>query len=140
MTDQYQPNDTDSARLSEIVSQLTITQLRYIVARNESKSDKEAAETIGIIPATVKGWENKALVDDAVRLMLSDGVITARELRRRNLAKAMAVKVAGLDRDNEKIKQDVATEIIEGELGKAIQRNEINASMVIGLGFDTDKL
>ncbi len=112
-------NDTDSSALADILKQLTITQLRFVVARNESKSDKEAAETIGISPTTVKGWDNKAQVDEAIKLMLLDGVIMARALRRRNLAKAMAVKVAGLDSEAEKIRQDAATEIIEWELGKA---------------------
>ena len=114
-----QPNDTDIGELAKILNQLTITQLRFIVARNESKSDREAAEAIGISPSTVKGWDNKAQVDEAIRLMLFDGVIMARTLRRRNLAKAMAVKVAGLDSGTEKIRQDAATEIIEWELGKA---------------------
>ena len=117
--DENTPNATDSGELAEILKQLTITQLRFVVARNESKSDREAAEAIGISPSTVKGWDNKAQVDEAIRLMLFDGVIMARTLRRRNLAKAMAVKVAGLDSGTEKIRQDAATEIIEWELGKA---------------------
>ena len=119
MMDENTPNATDSGELAEILKQLTITQLRFVVARNESKSDREAAEAIGISPSTVKGWDNKAQVDEAIRLMLFDGVIMARTLRRRNLAKAMAVKVAGLDSGTEKIRQDAATEIIEWELGKA---------------------
>lgn len=125
MVDQKQLNDTDSDKLTNLLGQLTITQLRYVVARNESKSDKEAAETIGISPATVKGWENKLQVDEAVRLMLSDGVIMARSLRRRNLAKAMAVKVSGLDSEDEKTRQAAATEIIEWELGKPQNKTDI---------------
>ncbi len=124
MTDQLKPNDTKTNRLAEIMCDLTLTQLRYVVARNECRTDKEAAETIGISPATVKGWTNKEQVDEAVRLMIWDGIITARELRRRNLAKAMAIKVAGLDSGDERLQQNVATEIIEGELGKPKQEVE----------------
>ena len=125
MNDQKQRNDTSSDRLREILRQLSAAQIRFVVARNEAKSDKDAAEIIGISPATVKGWEEKPLIDEAVKLMAYDGVITAQEIRRRNLAKAMAVKAAGLESDDERIRQAVATEIIEWEMGKATQRNEV---------------
>ena len=36
----------------------------------------------------------------------------------------MAVKVAGLDSENERVRQDAATELIEWELGKAKQTSE----------------
>jgi hypothetical protein len=130
MTEPNQPNITDSnqTRLQEILGQLSLAQIRFIVARNETKSDKDAAEMIGISPGYVKQWNvdgSKALIDEALVLMAHDGVITALEIRRRNLAKAMAVKAAALDSDNEKIRQDAATEIIEWELGKATQRSEL---------------
>jgi hypothetical protein len=96
-------------------------QIRYVVARAETKTDKEAAEAIGISPVTVKNWDNKADVDEAVRQMHMDGVVTALEIRRRALARAMAVKVGALESDNEKIRQDAATELIEWELGRATQ-------------------
>jgi hypothetical protein len=120
MTNQSIPNQ-DIEPLKAILRELTMTQIRYVIARIENKTDKSAAEAIGISPATVKGWDNKAEVDEAVTLMRVDGMITALEIRRRNLAKAMAVKAAGLESDNEKIRQEVATELIEWELGKAQQ-------------------
>lgn len=123
MTNENQPN-RDSERLRELLRDLTMTQLRFVIARLEAKTDKDAAEVIGISPATVKSWENKKLVDEAVSLMRLDGMITALEIRRRNLAKAMAVKAAGLDSDDEKIRQAVATELIEWELGRAKQAVE----------------
>jgi hypothetical protein len=121
MINQNQPNQ-DIDRLKETLSGLSMTQIRFVIARLETKTDKEAAEVIQISPATVKSWNSdgsKTKIDQAVDLMRVDGMITALEIRRRNLAKAMAVKVSGLDSDNEKIKQDAATEIIEWELGKA---------------------
>lgn len=63
-------------------------------------------------------------VKRAVRLMAGDGVVTALHLRRRALAKAMLVKVRGLDTDDERLRQQTATEIIEWELGKATQTNK----------------
>lgn len=108
---------------------LSVLQIRFVIARNETKSDKEAAEAIQISPETVKAWNkdgSKDLVDEAVKLFTYDGMITALELRRRHLAKAMAVKVAGLDSADERLRQAVSTEIIEWELGKAVERKEVS--------------
>ena len=65
-------------------------------------------------------------VKEAVRLMAYDGMITAQHIRRKALAKAMLVKVKGLDSDDDSLRQRVATEIIEWEMGKAMQPQEIS--------------
>lgn len=109
-----------------MLAQLTPDQIRFVVARQECPTDKEAAESIEIDPSTVCYWKRKgAPVDDAVRLMAMDGLIVARHIRRRSLAKAMMVKAAGLDTNDERLRQNVATEIIEWEMGKATQKQEI---------------
>ena len=119
------PNDTIE-QLAATIRDLSTDQIRFVVARQECSSDIEAAEVIGVSPATVKSWKYRgAPIDDAVRLMASDGVVVAKELRRRNLAKAMAVKVAGLDSSKEQTRQGVATEIIEWEMGRAAQKQEL---------------
>lgn len=134
MTDQNLLN-RDTERLKELLQRLTMTQMRYVIARLEAKSDKEAAEIIKITPSTVRSWDNKAEVDEAVTLMRVDGMLTALEMRRRNLAKAMAVKAAGLDSDDEPIRQKSATEIIEWEMGKAIQKTEHAGSISVWAQF-----
>jgi hypothetical protein len=63
-------------------------------------------------------------MDEAVRLMAHDGVVTALHIRRQALSEAMAVKRQGLSSDDERIRQSVATELIEWELGKATARLE----------------
>ena len=73
-------------------------------------------------PDTVSYWKRKgAPIDQTVKMMIADGLVTALHIRKRNLAKAMAVKVAGLDSDDERLRQGVATEVIEWETGKAKQ-------------------
>ena len=121
MENQKEPKSTED-RLVETLANLTSDQMRFVIARNEHGSDKDAAEAIDISPSTVKGWKVKGVpLDVAVRMMAFDGVVMATELRRRNLAKAMAVKVQGLDSDSDAIAQKVSTEIIEWEMGKAEQ-------------------
>lgn len=131
MMEPYQtaPNHT-SSDLDEVLGRLTFDQIRFVVARNEIHKDKDAAESIGLSPNTVKYWKQEgAPIDEALHLMSRDGAITALHIRRRHLAKAMAVKVKGLDSDDEKVRQDVATELIEWELGKATQKQAIDANI-----------
>lgn len=111
-----------SERLKEILEELTTDQLRYIVARQDVATDKAAAKEIGVSADTISRWKREDVpIDEAVQLMAFDGLVTALHIRKRNLAKAMAVKVAGLNSDDEKVRQGVATEVIEWELGKSAQ-------------------
>lgn len=108
-----------SEKLKEVMARLSKDQLRFIIAIQDYPSKKEAAEAIGIKPDTVYRWNGD--IEEAVRLFALDRIETARQMRVMNLIKAMAVKIAGLDSDDEALRQKVATEIIEGELGKASQ-------------------
>ena len=121
-------NDTEN-ELQTILRQLTPLQIEFVIARSDVDTDREAAKIAGVTESTVRSsWcrnGTKPLIDRAVQLMKYDGVITAMELRRRNLARAMAVKVAGLESRNERVRQACATEIIEGMLGKAEQVNRV---------------
>jgi len=101
--------------------------VRFVVARCGTSKDNEAAKLIGVSASTVKRWKFEgAPINQAMDLMVQDGVATALYLRRRNLAKAMAIKIKGLESGDDRLRQNVATEIIEWELGKATQRNENN--------------
>jgi hypothetical protein len=123
MSDQKNPEKSISESLSEVLAELTTDQLRFVVARQDYKSDKEAAEAIDLKPDTVYRWPD--VVKEAVRLMALDATESSRQIRRRNLLKAMMVKIRGLDSNNEELRQKVATEIIEGELGKPKQQTEL---------------
>ena len=112
-----------SEQLEAVLARLSPDQLRYVVARQDFASNKEAAESIDMAPRTVYSWGDD--VREAVRLMAMDGLVTAQHIRRRNLAKAMLVKVRGLDNNDDGLRQRVATEIIEWEMGRATQPQEL---------------
>lgn len=117
---------SSSDELEQVLDKLSIDQIRFIVARQQFSTDKEAAEEIGIKPDTVYQWKHKGVpIDEAVRLMAVDGVVLAQHIRRKNLAKAMLVKTGGLDSGDERVRQGAATEIIEWEMGKAKQKTEL---------------
>ena len=113
-----------SEALEGVLGELTTDQIRFAVARQECATDKEAAEAVGISVRTVYNWPD--VVKDAVRLMAFDGLVVAAHVRRRNLAKAMQVKVAGLDDEDAGLRQRVATEIIDWEMGRPTQRQEVS--------------
>lgn len=112
---------SNSKRIEEILSELIPDQLRFVVARLHAHTDKEAAKEIGISPSTAYGWPNKSIIDEAILLINAEPIDAAREIRKKNLVKAMMVKAKGLDSKDERLAQATATEIIEWELGKAKQ-------------------
>jgi len=95
---------------------------------------------IKVSESTVYRWPD--VVKQAVALMAADGLKTAMHIRRKHLAKAMLVKVRGLDSDDERIRQSSATEIIEWEMGKAAQplTGENGGPLIVAIGgIDPDE-
>ena len=89
--------------LEALLSQLTVEQVRFVIARQDCGSDREAARAVGVSESAVYRWP--PVVKRAVHLMAQDGVVTALHLRRRALARAMAVKVQGLNSRDERVRQ-----------------------------------
>lgn len=125
MTDELKSAEKSiSEQLSEVLATLSKDQIRFVVALMDYPSKKEAAESINIRPDTAYRWNGD--VEKAAKLMAIDRAESAKAIRRNAIIKAMAVKLAGLDSDDESIRQKVATELIEWELGKALQRNDVD--------------
>ena len=136
-TDESIPEPT-TERLEVVLSQLTSDQIRFVVSRQEHNTDRGAAEAKEISPNTVKNWKVKGVpIDEAVRLMALDGLVTALHVRKRSLAKAMMVKVGGLDSESEAARQKAATEIIEWEMGKAMQPTKVDGKVEVDLNVLT---
>lgn len=126
--------------LESVLEQLTTDQIRFVVARQECATDREAARMIKVSESTVYRWPD--VVKRAVALMAADGLKTAMHIRRKHLAKAMLVKVRGLDSDDERIRQSSATEIIEWEMGRANQpvSGDVAGAIIVAIGgIDPDE-
>jgi hypothetical protein len=113
-----------SEQLSEIWKQLSRNQRRFVVAAQEFATKKEAAESIGLEPDTVYRWPK--VVDDAIDLFSQDIESAALGIILNNAGKAAMIKAAGLDSDDEKIRQLSATEILDRVLGRPTQKQEIS--------------
>jgi hypothetical protein len=120
-------NDTTTENtvreFADIWNELTPTQRRFVVAMTEHPTKKEASNAIGISPNTAYNWP--PVVDEAVSYAVNNVALATLGILQANAIKAAMVKTKGLDSDDEKISQAVATEIIDRNLGKAIQRNEL---------------
>lgn len=86
--------------LPQVLQTLSQTQVAFVAARLGCRSDKEAAELIGIAPSTVYCWSNKADVDWAVAQSTLGILDVGREQLRRLVLKAILVIEKKLDKDS----------------------------------------
>jgi len=137
-TEVHEKAEKGSSELDQVLSALTSDQIRFVVARQEHNTDKAAAESVKLRPDLIYRWkQNGAPIDKAVHLMALDGLVVAQHIRRRALAKAMMVKTGVLDsEDDERLRQSVATEIIEWEMGRAEQK--VSNDLKIRIVYDDD--
>jgi hypothetical protein len=117
------------AELEDILNVLSPKQIEFVIRRQYAINDADAARDIGMSPGTIYNWKSAGVpIDRAIELMAHDGMRTALFLRRKALADAMLVKISGLKDDNHRIRQQVATELIEWQLGKAGQPLDLQMS------------
>ena len=118
--------NVEASQFAEIWHKLTTNQRRFVVAMQEHPTKKEAAESIGVQPQTAYNWNGD--VDAAVDFMRNNIALATLGIIQANAAKAAMIKAAGLDSGDEKIRQDVATEILDRNLGRPTQRQELTGA------------
>lgn len=114
-------DESKEQRLREIYSLLTYAQRRFVQARLEYASIKDAAESIGISPKTAYGWKKRDIIDEAVELLREDVVSSTVALLKSALFEAAIVKMEGLRDEDGRIRQSASSDIMDRILGKATQ-------------------
>ena len=114
--------------LQEILRTLTAEQLRYVSERVNCKYDYEAAGAIGVSRETVSRWANKADVDEAVKLMVLDGVEVAREILRRSTSKAAQEIAEQLEHRSVNVRYKAAKDILDRNIGSAPAKHEVTGA------------
>jgi len=117
---------TENHGFSAAWQELNHNQRRYVIARSKFSSKAETAKALGLSPDTVYGWPD--LVDEAVDLLIDEITNVAVDILTNAVAEAAMVKVVGLDSSNERVRQDVASEILDRRLGTAVQKSEVGLS------------
>ena len=138
---QRRKTDKEMANLDKVFEGLNEREIAYVLARSESVSNSEALRKCGFS----QGWLSKR---DIVKLNSRADEIRVNKAVRAALIlegaveQAAKVKVAGLKVRDERIKQAVATEILDRELGKPTQRQEVTGKdggvIVIRMTGDID--
>lgn len=95
-------------------------QLMVILAMQNNLTD--ALDKV-VPPMPMREWGSmhparKEAIVWGVELLVRDATRVALELRQAALARAMVIKIGGLDSKDEKVRQDTASELIEWSLGK----------------------
>lgn len=117
---------TSEADFLRLWGGLTHNQQRFAVAMLECPTKKEAALAIGLEQNTVYRWG--AEIDEVVDYMRGRARDAAQNVLEASVVKAAAIKRAGLGSGEEKIRQDVASEILDRVLGRATQRQDIDVT------------
>lgn len=123
MAEQNADKSISDADFKRLWGGLSHNQQRFAVAMLECPSKKEAALAIGLEPDTVYRWGNE--VDSAVAYMRDKARDAAFGVIESSVVKAATIKRAGLDSSDEKMRQDVASEILDRVMGKATQKQEV---------------
>ena len=116
--DEQNPEKSISEQFAAIWATLGHNQRRFVIAMLECSTKKEAAESIGIKPDTAYHWNGQ--VDEATALARQDIQSAAVGILGAASTKAAAIKTAGLDSDNERLRQDAASEILDRNLDVTI--------------------
>lgn len=103
-------------RAQTILSNATLTQVQWVVARLTSKSDAIAAKKVGVANTTVSDWANKAELDEAVNLLLLEGAESALLILKHGAAQAAKVVVDALKSKNIDARLRAATIILGKQL------------------------
>lgn len=99
----------------------------YVLARSECVSNSEALRRCG----KSEGWLYKRNIEDLNNRadeLRKNKAMRAAMILSEAVEEAARVKVAGLKVRDERIKQSVATELLERELGKVPQRTELTGA------------
>ena len=114
--------------LRTILDQLEDKQLDYVVERSRVNSDAEAYRNCSISKPAFYRWstEKREELNDLAQQLKRESALRAVLILSDATEKAAQVKVAGLDNRKDNIKQAAATEILDRQLGKPMQRQEVS--------------
>lgn len=115
---------TQATTFAELWDRLTPTQRRFVVAMQEHPTKKDAAEAIGIAPNTAYNWNGE--VNDAIDFVRNNTAIAQLGILMANGTKAAMVVGKLLESRDESVRLRAAQDILDRNLGKATQRQELD--------------
>jgi len=114
----------DAKDIDNMLGNLSLKELQYMLARFNTSSIAEARKKIGVGEACSTKLEKK--VSEPLKIIMQD-VIKSAALKMQNaLLSAVDVKISGLESESEVTRQAVSSELIDRVMGKPVARSEIS--------------
>jgi hypothetical protein len=115
--------------LRTVLDGLQDKQLAYVVSRSKSVSTAEALRNAGIGKNVYYKWteEEREYLEEVAYKLQRENAVRAMMILQDNAIKAAEVKVAGLTDRDSRVKQSVATEILDRTIGKASDKLDITS-------------
>ena len=116
----------ENRTLEQLISELDDKSAMYVFERSKTHNDKEAYNNCGF----GKGWffnkspEDRERLNDIGSAIRKDRMFAANRKLAEAYERAREVKIEGLQYNDKRLKQSVATEIIDRNIGKPTQRVE----------------
>jgi hypothetical protein len=109
------------ATLDDLISELDINERRYVFARAQVSTDKEAYETIGMSYSWLNSHEKEHLNNIASELVKDVGFQMMQLIKQHGI-EAVKEKIKQLKSRDERIRAQASTELIDRNLGRPTQR------------------
>jgi len=117
--------------LRTILDQLEDNRLAYVMARSKVTSDRQGYLDAGVSKATFYLWptEEREKLNDIAQRLKRETAARALMTLQDAAADAAKVKVEGLKSRDERVKQSVATEILDRTVGKVPTEVEVRGNV-----------
>lgn len=110
---------------------LSALQWQFVAARLQTKTDKEAAEAIGIDDKTPPRWPNKPEINKLLEELRRDAAVGVVAFLNQ-AALTAAVKVYdSMNSADASVSLRAAQDVLDRALGKAMQRSELSGSLAV---------
>lgn len=120
------------------LDQLTANELRYVMERANTRSDRAAYCAAGISKATYFKWgsERREYLNNLAGRIRAEAAVRAIMVLQAVAEEAARVKASGLQSRSEHVRQSVASDILDRTIGKATQRIEADLGVSPGVVID----
>ncbi len=116
--------------LRTVLNGLQDKQLAYVLSRAKSVSTAEALRNAGLGKNVYYKWteEERAHLEEVAYRLQREQAVQAMLVLQDAVKQAAEVKVSGLKSRDERVKQNVATEILDRTVGKATDKLDVTTS------------
>ncbi len=111
--------------LSQVLTELDDREIDYVFARSDATSNQDGLKRANLSWGWLRNRDVEKL-NEIARQIRVDTNFQAKRILKEAVAEAARIKTNALKHRDERIKQAAATEILDRELGKPTQRQELS--------------